>query len=214
MKKSLLPCRLCGSNEPLLDGHVIPGFVFRWLKETSGTGYLRTSDQPNRRVHDGWVRKLLCPRCEGRFSRWERQFAESIFHPLARNESTLDIRYGDWMLPFAVSVSLEMALRLPGWCAAHVILSGCYSVVATTQGAPSFIVSVRAPISTVSLTAKTRRQHANIRHNRHGPSLQSRVGPSLVLATGSNPFGVAIRLSCKSNDNSEWWPLVDSEWPW
>jgi hypothetical protein len=50
---------------------------------------------------------LLCGECEGRFSTWERHFAEQIFKPVHAAEHTpLSLTYrGEWMLKFCVSVS-------------------------------------------------------------------------------------------------------------
>ena len=37
----ITPFRLCGETKELQESHILPGFVYRWLKETSATGYLR-----------------------------------------------------------------------------------------------------------------------------------------------------------------------------
>jgi hypothetical protein len=36
--------------QELQESHILPGFVFRWMKETSATGYLRFGQQPNLRT--------------------------------------------------------------------------------------------------------------------------------------------------------------------
>lgn len=47
---------------------------------------------------------LLCKDCETRFSAWEKEFAEQIFHPIReKNDGTLS--YGPWFAKFAASVS-------------------------------------------------------------------------------------------------------------
>ncbi len=97
-------CHLCLRDRELLDSHIIPRFVFRWLRESSPTGYLRTSQTPNRRVQDGPTVKLLCSECESLFSGWEKQFAELVFFPL-HNGSAGVFPYAQWALKFAVSVS-------------------------------------------------------------------------------------------------------------
>src|SRR3546814_6050943 len=53
-------CAFCDSDEPLRESHVLPAFVFRWLRGRSGTGHMRNTDNPNRRVQDG----LKLPRSE------------------------------------------------------------------------------------------------------------------------------------------------------
>lgn len=106
-------CALCGRQEELYRGHIIPSYAFSWLKETSGTGYLRTGDKPNLRVQDGMVRELLCEDCEQRFSLAEKAFAETIFIPLNSGAKT-PIEYESWMMTFVVSVC---------WRALHVLLA-------------------------------------------------------------------------------------------
>ena len=83
---------------------MIPSFVYKWLKETSGGGYLRSAEQPNRRIQDGHKLYWLCWDCEQRFNNWETQFANQVFHPINRGE-TAQASYGSWFLLFCVSVS-------------------------------------------------------------------------------------------------------------
>jgi hypothetical protein len=98
------PCRLCGETKELRESHILPGFVFRWMKETSATGYLRFAQQPNLRVQDGLKLHLLCGDCEQRFNHWETQFANRIFHPMTQGVAAR-ASYGSWLLLFCVSVS-------------------------------------------------------------------------------------------------------------
>jgi hypothetical protein len=98
------PCRLCGEAKELKESHILPGFVHRWMKETSATGYLRFGQQPNRRVQDGVKLHLLCGDCEQRFNDWETEFAKRIFHPMTRG-SIPRASYGPWLLLFCASVS-------------------------------------------------------------------------------------------------------------
>lgn len=111
MNKSLIKhdfglkvCALCERDLPLCRSHIIPSFVFDWLKETSGTGHIRFAENVNLRVQDGWKPKLLCGECEQLFSQWEKVFAEQVFAPLHRREAD-KFCYGTWMEKFAVSVS-------------------------------------------------------------------------------------------------------------
>jgi hypothetical protein len=99
------PCELCGSVEILRRSHVVPAFVYRWLREGS-PGKLRTLEQPNLRVQDGPTREWLCDSCEQRFSDWEKPFAEEVFqyvHSTSKNQQP--VPYREWALKFAVSVS-------------------------------------------------------------------------------------------------------------
>jgi hypothetical protein len=64
-------CRLCLKQSELENSHIIPSFLYRWLKETSGTGFLRFGRNPNRRVQDGLKEYWLCPTCEDLLGKWE-----------------------------------------------------------------------------------------------------------------------------------------------
>lgn len=97
-------CALCGDAAPLHRSHVLPAFVFRWLRESSATGYIRFAESPDKRVQDGIKLPLLCTKCEGRLGRFETAFATNLFHPY-NSESGKHIRYGDWLLKFCVSIS-------------------------------------------------------------------------------------------------------------
>lgn len=97
-------CRLCQSESELQLSHVVPAFVFRWLRESSGTGHMRNAASPNLRVQDGPQEHWLCRGCEIRIGRSETSFATELFHPyLAQSGSRF--RYGPWLLHFCVSVS-------------------------------------------------------------------------------------------------------------
>ena len=96
-------CALCGFNRPLRESHIIPHFVFEWLKETSATGYMRHARQPNLRVQDGIKERLLCADCEVRLSVWEKHAAEIVFGPYHRDPSAT-IRYGAPFARFCASV--------------------------------------------------------------------------------------------------------------
>ncbi len=103
-------CALCAGSSDLQASHIIPRFVFEWLRRTSATGHIRSSESPNRRVQDGLKPRMLCRDCEQLFSSWEKEFAESCFAPL-NSGSVRRISYGPWMLKFATSVSWRV-LRL------------------------------------------------------------------------------------------------------
>lgn len=97
-------CKLCGTSGELKLSHIVPAFVYRWLKESSGTGFLRSGINPNRRAQDGLKDHWLCSNCEGLFSKCEASFAKEIFYPVAE-KAEREIRYGDWLLKFSVSMS-------------------------------------------------------------------------------------------------------------
>jgi len=97
-------CSLCGESKDLRLGHVIPQFVIKWQKESSATGFIRSSPVVNRRSQDGPKEHFLCDDCESRFNGWETLVANRIFHPLNRREAHV-FQYQSWLLKFAVSIS-------------------------------------------------------------------------------------------------------------
>ncbi len=97
-------CPLCGQSSDLQLSHIIPSFVFQWLRDSSATGHIRFLEAPNVRVQDGWKPRMLCSGCEQRFAAWEKSFAEKCFVPIL-NGTADRIRYRSWMLKFATSVS-------------------------------------------------------------------------------------------------------------
>lgn len=96
-------CAFCNEHKPLRESHVLPAFVYRWLRSRSGTGHIRDSENPNRRVQDGLKFPWLCGDCEGHFNRYETQFATKVFYPWHSDERR--ITYEEWLLKFCVSVS-------------------------------------------------------------------------------------------------------------
>lgn len=97
-------CKLCHKVRPLLKSHIIPAFVFRWQKKTSTTGIFRSTENPNRRLQDGWKRPYLCKECESVLNSYETPFANQIFHPFHENPKQ-SFPYQEWMLKFCVSLS-------------------------------------------------------------------------------------------------------------
>ena len=97
-------CSLCDESKDLRLGHVIPQFVINWQKESSATGFIRSSPIVNRRSQDGPKEYFLYDDCELRFNSWETSVANKIFHPLNRREAHV-FEYQSWLLKFAVSIS-------------------------------------------------------------------------------------------------------------
>jgi len=102
--KTGVECALCGTAKGLRQSHIIPAFVFKWLKETSATGFIRSGENPNLRVQDGYKIKLLCAECEQWFGKWETIFAAKIFYPYLSDPSC-QVAYSHWYAKFCVSVS-------------------------------------------------------------------------------------------------------------
>jgi hypothetical protein len=95
-------CRLCNQEKELQESHIIPNFVYRWLKETSVTGHIRSGESVNKRVQDGHKFPLLCRECEQRFSEWENIFARGVFVPIHSDNPTNT--YRKWLIKLAASV--------------------------------------------------------------------------------------------------------------
>ena len=104
-------CKLCLKQDKLENSHIISSFVFRWLKETSGTGHFRSGGTINRRSQDGAKEYWLCPEHEDLFSRWETEFASRVFHPLTSGKAS-QFQYQEWLLKFACSLSWRVLLYL------------------------------------------------------------------------------------------------------
>ncbi|MCK5052476.1 MAG: hypothetical protein KAS53_12185 [Candidatus Cloacimonetes bacterium] len=96
-------CRLCEKEKELKKSHLLPSFIFKWKKE-QGTGFFRSSQNPNKRVQDGLKLYQLCADCEQRFGLWEKQFSEKLFKPFHDNSGT-HVKYSEWLLKFTVSIS-------------------------------------------------------------------------------------------------------------
>lgn len=97
-------CRLCDRETELEESHVIPRFVYKWLKDSSWADSLRFGMHPNRRVQDGYKLFWLCGECEDRLNAWETKFANLVFHPFNKGEANT-VSYGVWLLKFCVSIS-------------------------------------------------------------------------------------------------------------
>lgn len=101
-------CALCKKEPSIKNSHIVPSFVFKWLKDTSATGYLRDIIQPNLRKQDGFKFPLLCQKCETKLSLWENKFYKEIFLPYQNENQGLEpasYNYDDWLLKFVISVS-------------------------------------------------------------------------------------------------------------
>jgi len=96
-------CAFCGKTGALRESHILPAFVYRWLRDRSGTGHIRNSENPNLRVQDGLKLHWLCNECEQRFNQYETAFASKVFHPW--HAGVQRVLYEEWLLKFCVSIS-------------------------------------------------------------------------------------------------------------
>ena len=113
-------CKLCGSAADLQLSHILPAFAYRWLRDSSGTGHIRVSQDPNRRVQDGLKLHWLCVDCEQRFSRAEDNFSSRLFHPYLKHSGGV-FAYSEWLPYFCTSLSWRVlcyfrdVTGLSGW---------------------------------------------------------------------------------------------------
>ena len=106
-------CALCKKHPAIEQSHIVPAFVFRWLKESSPTGFLRFAKNPNKREQDGVKYELLCELCEDTFSEWETLFSNNVFRKVHHQEnSSLAFNYDNWLIKFCVSVSWRTLMHL------------------------------------------------------------------------------------------------------
>ena len=64
----------------MMESHIVPRFVFQWMRRTGGTFFRNIAD-PTKRMQDGMKAYLLCSACEQRFSSREAYFKTTIFDP-------------------------------------------------------------------------------------------------------------------------------------
>jgi hypothetical protein len=95
---SMANCALCEKEAVLCDSHVLPAFAFRWMRERSISGHIRSTDNINVRVQDGLKKPWLCSDCEKLIGREEQAFATNLFHPWQNKPVTVE--YGDWLNRF------------------------------------------------------------------------------------------------------------------
>lgn len=98
-----MKCRLCNEDKKLEQSHIIPKFIFRWIKKTSLTGKLRNNTTPDRRSEDGDRLPFLCSECEDLFNKYETNFANNLFK-LATEDNLSQIPFTDELLKFIVSI--------------------------------------------------------------------------------------------------------------
>lgn len=95
-------CALCSKKTELKESHIVPKFIFRWLKTTSGLK-LRGLSNINVKVQDGPKLELLCGACEITFGKLENQFSRNIFKPFVKGNLTV-INYDRHFFRFIASV--------------------------------------------------------------------------------------------------------------
>lgn len=110
-------CGLCGQADVLRNSHILPAFVFRWLRETSATGHIRSIGNINLRIQDGEKKSWLCSNCEVILGRDERDFSSKLFYPW--QSGTRTVEYQSWLLRFCTSISWRVLTHCKGSNAEH-----------------------------------------------------------------------------------------------
>ena len=77
-------CKLCKAEAELQCSHVVPRYVWKWLRRTGITHHMRSSADPNQRQQDGPKRRWLCTDCEQKLSKWENRFKKEVFEPATK----------------------------------------------------------------------------------------------------------------------------------
>lgn len=81
-------CKLCHKEKDLQESHIIPKFVYKWMKLT-GNGRFRQGLNINKPIQDGIKEFLLCRDCEQKFSKREDWFKKYVFSSyIDKNETT------------------------------------------------------------------------------------------------------------------------------
>ncbi|MPL56599.1 hypothetical protein SDC9_02085 [bioreactor metagenome] len=93
-------CRLYKEESDLQESHIFPKFVINYTKAT-GSKYLRSFVEPDKRMQDGIKKHLLSRKAEQDFSTKEKWFAEKIFRPYLSGNTNLD--YDENLYYFAIS---------------------------------------------------------------------------------------------------------------
>lgn len=107
-------CRLCLEDKKLCNSHVLPSFVFRSIAPVKGQHLMEVSADPKRKRrlrHTPPYEKLLCEKCEGTLSSYERYEKKVLFDDLPREPARSSkkvwlfsgIRYHDFKL-FEMSI--------------------------------------------------------------------------------------------------------------
>ena len=81
--------RFIGRGERIRTSDPFPAFVFDYLKESSGTGFMRSGLAPNLRVQDGFKQRLLYNEHENVLSCSEGAVAQNLFRPYHADTSVV-----------------------------------------------------------------------------------------------------------------------------
>ena len=95
-------CQLHKENSTLLESHIIPKFVFNWMKKT-GTGRIRKMGTFQIPLQDGAKSYMLCANCENLFSKYEKWFNENVFKSYLADNNFI-ITENENLTKFSISI--------------------------------------------------------------------------------------------------------------
>lgn len=95
-------CELHKQEANLCESHIIPKFVFKWMKST-GTSRLRQIKTLNTPQQDGIKKYMLCQECENKFSKAEKWFNEKVFIPYLK-DNTFKVKNDKNLEYFIISI--------------------------------------------------------------------------------------------------------------
>jgi hypothetical protein len=146
---TLSACALCQDKSELELSHIIPKFVLRYLKETSA-GFLRSAENPNTVVQDGEKHYMLCGKCEDLFSKYEKKFADNIFHAYFKNNQRR-FEYDTWLHYFLTSVSWRhLYLDLLDFVENHIVgLDALECLITSEQIMRDYLLNKRNDIGNI-----------------------------------------------------------------
>lgn len=104
-----MKCKLCYKEAELKESHIIPKFIFRWMRETSGRSYLRNAGNLNIRKQDGLKEYLFCAECEKKLNIGETYFSNNIFYPYLNNDIKI-FQYDETLFYFLISILWRVLL--------------------------------------------------------------------------------------------------------
>ncbi|WP_462153137.1 hypothetical protein [Pseudoalteromonas xiamenensis] len=93
----MVQCKFCLEEKDTLEvSHIVPKFVYKWLKSSSSTGRMRDGRNVNKPSQDGYKTPLLCSTCENKFSANESHFSSFVFAPMTKNNGFVDSSKINW----------------------------------------------------------------------------------------------------------------------
>lgn len=99
-------CLLCKTGELDELGHIIPKFVMRWLKRASKLNKFYFNNDRDKMVADTPAFRMMCNKCEDKFSTLEKYFTDEIFKKYYRRKTPSPV--DDQVYNFAISIAWRL----------------------------------------------------------------------------------------------------------